>query len=538
MTEVGKAELTIIPVFKGGQKALERQLSIGGGSSGLSMGAVGKKAGAAFSGGLTSIVAPAMAALSVGAAVNFAQGAIDEASSLGESLNALEVVYGNSATGISKIGEEAARTLGLSNLQFNNLAVQFAGFGKTIAGEGGDVVGTLEDLTGRAADFASVMNLEVSEAAQLFQSGLAGESEPLRRYSIDLSAAAVDAYAYANGIAETGEQLTEAEKVQARYGLLMQETNQTAGDFANTSDSLANQQRILAAEWDNLRAELGTELLPVMQDVTGWLLDEGLPGLKSFIDDLDDPSTTIGGIAESLSDLWDEAQPGLASAFETGGSFAEAFFGGLAAAIESYEGGTLGDDWASGAMDAGQGLSEWAASGDNAGKKFVSALDGVIGDYVEGGLGLVWEDWEAGVKDAGVLMSEWAAENDGWAAEGIQAFDDTFASWFGNETSWMREAREAEEAAQYRRAKPYADGQPGPTFDDPYGNVGNYALEFYPREIIAEIQAPADANYGTTIYIGTVNASDTEDIVRKGKQAARTDSWSGSRGGRINPGMR
>lgn len=47
----------------------------------------------------------------------------------------------------------------------------------------------------------------------------------------------------------------------------MAQTAVTAGDFANTSDSLANRQRTLKADIENLSATLGNQLLPVMERV-------------------------------------------------------------------------------------------------------------------------------------------------------------------------------------------------------------------------------------------------------------------------------
>jgi hypothetical protein len=216
--------------------------------------------------------------------VDFFKQSISEASDLNESLNAVSVTYGKNAAGVKKLGEQAATSMGLSNNAFNSLAVQFSAFSSTIAGKGGDVVGTLKSITGRAADFASVMNIDVSEAARLFQSGLAGETEPLRKFGIDLSAAAVQAHAYKTGIAEAGATLTENEKVQARYSLLMRSTAKTQGDFKNTSDGLANSQRILSAEWDNMQAKVGTALLPVLAKLTTWGTTTLIPWLSQTYD--------------------------------------------------------------------------------------------------------------------------------------------------------------------------------------------------------------------------------------------------------------
>ena len=260
----------------------------------------GKKAGvgvtAGVVGGITGVAATAILQAAgaigsligeaIGTAVNFALDGIDLASDLAESVNAIKVSFGEAADGIAGLGEDAATRLALTQTEFNGIATQFSAFAKTIVGDGGDVVSLIDELTTRGADFASVYNLEVSEALALFQSGLAGETEPLRKFGIDLSAAAVDAYAYANGIGVVGTELSEAQKVQARYGLLLQQTNQVAGDFANTSDGLANQQRILAASYAEAQTKLGTSLLPTMTAFVALANDQLIPSLNEIVDEI------------------------------------------------------------------------------------------------------------------------------------------------------------------------------------------------------------------------------------------------------------
>lgn len=316
MAEVASAYVALLPSFRGGASAISREL-------GGPLDTAGRDGGQRFGGGMrssiagmaTRIFAPLAAAASGVAITGFLRGAVDEASGLGESVNALNVVFGDASEGVQEMGRAAAQSLGLSNLEFNNLAVQFSNFAKTVAGPGGDVVGTLDDLTTRAADFASVMNLDVNEAATLFQSGLAGETEPLRRYGIDLSAATVQAYAYANGIAEQGAQLTQAQKVQAAYGSLMAQTAQTQGDFANTSDSLANQQRILGASWDNLTGKIGTLFLPVVTEAVNFLTTQVVPAITGVVDTF----TNAGGGFDGIVAVWQQGVSALGSWLTGGG---------------------------------------------------------------------------------------------------------------------------------------------------------------------------------------------------------------------------
>jgi hypothetical protein len=230
--------------------------------------------------------------------------AIDAASDLNESINAVNVAFGDAANGIVALGENAAKGLGLSKTELFGISVQFSAFAKNIAGDGGDVVGVIDEISKRGSDFASVFNLEVSDALRKFQSGLAGEVEPLRKFGIDLSAAAVKAYALENGIGGATGELTEQEKVLARYELLMKQTDITQGDFVNTSGELANQTRIAKATFTDLQAEIGEAMLPTMQKLAEFVVDELLPAIESFYNDLMNPSGEAQAQIGALGDAW------------------------------------------------------------------------------------------------------------------------------------------------------------------------------------------------------------------------------------------
>lgn len=224
------------------------------------------------------------------------------ASDLNESFNAINVTFGESADAINKIGETSAESMGLSQRAFNEAATRFSAFAGTVAGEGGDVAGVIESLTQRGADFASVYNLEVADALALFQSGLAGETEPLRKFGIDLSAAAVEAHALATGISNGVGELTEAQKVQARYSLLLERTSKVQGDFAATSQDVANAQRIAAAEAENAAAALGRKFLPIQQKIIE-VLSGALDAWSKLPAPMQDAVVVFGAAAAALGPL-------------------------------------------------------------------------------------------------------------------------------------------------------------------------------------------------------------------------------------------
>jgi hypothetical protein len=107
---------------------------------------------------------------------------------------------------------------------------------------------------------------------------LRGESEPLRRFGVLLSAAAVESKALELGLAKTTKEITDQDKVLARQALILEQTTDQQGDFARTADGAANKQRILAAEVENARAKIGEGLVPAYQQllenlipVAGWI---------------------------------------------------------------------------------------------------------------------------------------------------------------------------------------------------------------------------------------------------------------------------
>jgi hypothetical protein len=71
----------------------------------------------------------------------------------------------------------------------------------------------------------------------------------------------------------TTKQLTAQQKAMASYSLILKDTKDAQGDFARTSDSLANRQRVLRAQYANLSASLGKALIPALEKLAGVFVD-------------------------------------------------------------------------------------------------------------------------------------------------------------------------------------------------------------------------------------------------------------------------
>lgn len=220
-----------------------------------------------------------------GAFVDFARSGVDAASSLGESLNKVSVVFGDSADAVMEFARAAATSLGQSQQQ----ALEAAGtYGNLLTS-----IGVLPDaaaemsmsLVTLASDLASLNNASPEETLLALRSALTGEFEPIKRFGAALSADAVAAKALAMGLAAAKDEITPAIRAQAAYALILEQTTNAQGDFARTSDGLANQQRILTAQWTDLQAQVGTALLPTMTALTGTMTSQLMPALAQLATD-------------------------------------------------------------------------------------------------------------------------------------------------------------------------------------------------------------------------------------------------------------
>ena len=219
----------------------------------------------------------ANAAVAIGGAfavtkiVDFGKQAIDAASNLQESMSKIGVVFGTSGDAIVKWSQDSAAAMGISQQQALAAAGTYGNLAVSMGLPQDQAANMSTSLVQLAADMASFNNVPVDDALNALQSGLVGETEPLKKFGVNLNEAALKAEALAMGLADGKAPLTAAAKAQASYSLIMKQSSTAQGDFARTSEGVANQQKIAAAETENMKAAMGDALLPVMEDVTGAL---------------------------------------------------------------------------------------------------------------------------------------------------------------------------------------------------------------------------------------------------------------------------
>lgn len=298
---------------------------------------------------LKKAMLPATAA--IGALGTAALKAVDSASDLAEAQSKVNVIFGEGAADILAYAKTASKAIGQSQQSVLDAAGTFGTFGKAAGLSGKDLAKFSNDFTALASDIASFSNATPEEVIVALGAGLRGESEPLRRFGVLLSAEAIEMEAvnmglvkfsknavavkratiaveraqqkYTTAVSRFGpdslqarsamasyeaqqeklskamagkmDKLTQEQKILAATSLIYKQTADAQGDFERTSSGLANQQRILTAEYANLTAQLGTALLPIFKQL--------MPYLTRFADWASKNPSVVKGIAAAIGIL-------------------------------------------------------------------------------------------------------------------------------------------------------------------------------------------------------------------------------------------
>lgn len=211
-------------------------------------------------GSLTSMLAKLVSAAAV---TKFAKQCVEAASDLQEVANVTDVTFGQSANVVNEWAKKQAANFGLSETSakryigtYGTMAKQFNFTTEQAAKMG-------VEMTKLTGDVASFYNMDDKASATKLKSVFTGETESLKELGVVMTEANLNNYALEKGYGKTVKQMSEHEKVLLRYSFVMDKLSHTQGDFQRTSDGWANSVRKLKLNYENLKIEIGNELLPV-----------------------------------------------------------------------------------------------------------------------------------------------------------------------------------------------------------------------------------------------------------------------------------
>lgn len=193
----------------------------------------------------------------------FAVSSFNTASDAAELQSSFDQTFGKMSGTMTKWAEDVGNAMGRSTQEMQKAANTFGIFFNTAA-DPAKAAAMSQTFSKLAQDLGSFYNTDTETAIEKLRSGLSGESEPLRDFGVFLTEASVKAKAMEMGLSGVGNELTEQEKILARYQLILEATKNAQGDVERTSAGTANQVRAAKAAWEELQVTIGTKLLPVI----------------------------------------------------------------------------------------------------------------------------------------------------------------------------------------------------------------------------------------------------------------------------------
>jgi len=215
--------------------------------------------------------ASGVAGVAMAAIGGLAGASFKAASDLQQSTGAINSVFGDWALDIEQSAQKASQAVGLSQNSYQELA---AVIGSQLRGAGmamGDVTSKTQNLVTKGADLAATFGGSTADAVGALSSALKGEFDPLERYGVSLKQSDINARLAALGQDSlTGSALKTAQ-ANAALSLITDQTASSTGTFARELGTAAGQSATASAAFEDTKAKLGEQLLPVVADGAGKL---------------------------------------------------------------------------------------------------------------------------------------------------------------------------------------------------------------------------------------------------------------------------
>lgn len=206
-------------------------------------------------------------AFAVGKLVQFGKECVELGSDLAEVQNVVDVTFTTMSDKVNEFAKNAMTSAGLSETMAKQYVGTFGAMSKSFGfseAQAYDMSTALTQLTG---DVASFYNISQDLAYIKLKSVFTGETETLKDLGVVMTQTALDQYALANGYGKTTSEMTEQEKVALRLAFVQKQLSAASGDFIRTSDSWANQVRVMQLQLQSLKATVGQGLINIFAPV-------------------------------------------------------------------------------------------------------------------------------------------------------------------------------------------------------------------------------------------------------------------------------
>ena len=266
------------------------------------------KANAQFAAGMSGLSKAAItgaAAIAAKSLLDFSLSAIQAASSAQEAAGAFGTTFAGAA---EKLNGELAKNANLFGLTTSEAQQLISVFGSVAQGIGftqEESADLSSDLFNLAGDIASFNNITAGAAPvlQAFRSALVGEREALKTYGIAITEAEVQTKAFEQTGKTSADALTRQEKALATTALIFERSAVQQGNAAREASGFAAQTLIARSATQELREELGEQLLPAAGEILRTFNEIRTDATPALIDRFSDLNTQVIGTVAIFNEL-------------------------------------------------------------------------------------------------------------------------------------------------------------------------------------------------------------------------------------------
>jgi len=203
----------------------------------------------------------ALTAMGIGIAGPIAY-AIKAASDMEESINKLNLVFGDNADEVKDWGISLADSVGRSRQEIIESLAQMQMMFKGAGFAPEESTDLSKSLVEAGIDMASVMNMDDADVLQKFKRALSDSAEAIDALGFSAKDRALKTELAGMGIAM--KDATEKQRKLARAQILLRGTGFAFGDALNTADKFAGTLKRVQGTMKNLAAEVGAVLMPAV----------------------------------------------------------------------------------------------------------------------------------------------------------------------------------------------------------------------------------------------------------------------------------
>ena len=180
-------------------------------------------------------------------------------------LSGVQISVGADGKGL--LTDTGMKNLGLNIQEITQYASQLASVTNSLGQTGETSLAIAQSFTKLAGDISSLFNVDYSTVSKNLQSGLIGQSRALYKYGIDITNATLQTKAYELGLSKAVSEMTQAEKMQLRTLVILEQSKVSWGDLANTINSPSNMIRQLSTNLKEAGMVLGQLFIPMLGHV-------------------------------------------------------------------------------------------------------------------------------------------------------------------------------------------------------------------------------------------------------------------------------